>query len=116
MSVVCTATEDHAEVCDNLLTLEAMWDVCALYCHQKLFMLLPKTICKSIIQAPAHCKGQESYFCHGIDYCRFTVEKEGHRSLMWQPLSLPSHPQKSNSLDRKPIKRTLNSCDKDAEV
>ena len=82
MSVVCTATKDHAEVCDNLLTLETMWDVCAPYYHQKLFMLLPKTICKSTIQAPAHCKGQGSYLCHGIDDCRLTVGKEEHGGLL----------------------------------
>jgi hypothetical protein len=30
-------------------------------------------------------------------------------------IHLPTHPQ-SNSLDRKPLKRTLKNCSKDAEV
>lgn len=40
--------------------------------------------------------------------------RKGCGRLLWQPLLPP--PQKSNSLNRKPSKRTLKKCDKDAEV
>ena len=50
-------------------------------------------------------KMKKSYFCHVIDDCRLIVDKDGHRRLLRQPL--PQLPPKSDSLDRKPLKRTL---------
>lgn len=49
-------------------------------------VLLPETTWKPVIHASAHYKGQGSYFCSGIDDYRCTVEKKGHRKLLWQPL------------------------------
>lgn len=75
MSVVCTVTRNHTEVHDTC----RHWTPCG--CPYS--MLSPETICKSMIHAPTYCKGQGSYSCHGIDFCRCTVEKEGHKSLLW---------------------------------
>lgn len=66
-----------------------------------------------MLHVPADCKGQESYFCSGIEDCRLTVERdiEGFYDNSYLP-----HPQKSSTLDRKSSKRTLRNYDKDAGV
>jgi hypothetical protein len=62
MSVVCIATGDHAEVRGSCC--------CQKHCQNPWSMLL----------LTVQGKGA-SYLCSGIDDCRFTVEKEGHRRL-----------------------------------
>lgn len=39
------------------------------------------------------CKGQGSYFYSGITDCILTVEKKGHRRLLWQPRTHTTHPK-----------------------
>lgn len=78
VSMACAVlTRDHVEVRSTCWH----WRPCG--CPWS--MLLPKTMCKCMIRVPADCKGQRNYFC-SIDY-RFTIEKEGHRRLLWHPLS-----------------------------
>lgn len=53
----------------------------------------------------------------GTDDCRLTVEKEENRKLLGQPFTplhptSPHFPEKSSSLDRKSLKRTLKNCKK----
>lgn len=109
-------------------------DDCGLYWHQRAcwcpgYMLTPeimrmsvvpvvsRTMYRSMIHVSTNCNGQGNYICHHIDGYRFTVEKEEHRRLLWQPLHLPHCTSpKHNSLDRKSPKKTLENCDKDAEV
>lgn len=43
--------------------------------------LSPETRCKSLIHVPADCKGQGSFFCHGIDDRRVTIEKDTEASV-----------------------------------
>lgn len=81
-------------------------------------MLMPETMWMPVVHAvtrdyvevhdsvcaPADWKGQESYFCSGINDCGLKVEKEGHRRLLRQLLPL-SHPKEVTAwkerLDRK---------------
>lgn len=77
-------------------------------------MLRPETMWKAMICVPTDCKGQGSYLCSGVDDCRLSAGIEGHRRPLQWPLPRPT-PQ-SNSIDRKPSKRILTDCDKDAEV
>ena len=44
-----------------------------------------------------------------------SVEKERYKKASVTTLT-PTTPEKYNNLDRKPLKRTLKNCDKDAEV
>lgn len=63
-------------------------------------------------------KGKESTFVVG-PMTAYSVEKQFIESFSddsYRHLTQTHHPQKSNSLDIKPSKRTLKSCDKDAEV
>lgn len=78
-------------------------------------MLSSETMCMSMIYAHADGKEQKSNFCHGINDYRLTVEKEGHRRPMTTSM-VPTPPKICNSLDREPWKRTLENCDKGAEV
>lgn len=99
MFLICTAIADHSEV-------HGMgwgpWHVLMLESRCQWSVLSPETIRKSMIHSPADCKGQGSYFCHGFDDCRHSLEKEERRGLLW-------HLPQSNSLDRKPSKRTLKT-------
>lgn len=70
----------------------------------------PDTMWKFIIHVLADCRGQGSYFYSGIDGYRLTVEKDTEGFCDNPP------PPKKVNLDRKPSKRTLKNCDKDAEV
>ena len=78
-------------------------------------MLMPNayvtagTMCKSMLHAPADCKGKEATFA----MISMNVDAQlRHRRFCDNPTS-PS--QKSSSLGRKRLKRTLRNCDKDAE-
>lgn len=76
------------------------------------FVLLPEAILMSVAHAIAgnsvgvlfhpatDHKGQGSFFCSGMDDWRLTVKNERQR----------------NDLDRKPLKRTLGTCDRNAKV
>lgn len=75
-------------------------------------MLLSEAMWTSMIPAPTGCKGHGSYFCNGIDDSGSQLSKrdtEGFCDHLFPP-------PKSTSLDRKPSKKTLTKCDKDAEV
>lgn len=66
-----------------------------------------------MIQASAESKEQGSYFSSDIDDdFRHTIE-EGFCDNPHTPMTPPS---KSNSLERKPLKRTLKSYDSDADM
>lgn len=130
MSMVYAATQGDVDVCGQCCWLGSylgLWSYCKhshvdmSYFHQSPFwgpwhMLMPKTMWMSMIHALTGCKGQGSSFFSGINDCRHTVEKEEHRRLLWQPLSLqPTYPPKSNSLDRKLRDITLKTCDKEVK-
>lgn len=73
-------------------------------------MLIQETIQKSMTHVPTDSKGQGRYFCHSIDDCKLSVEKEEHKGLCDNSYFY-SHLRKSNSLDK-----TLKNCNEDAEV
>lgn len=64
-SVICIATGDHANVCG------LCWCQRPRGCSWS--MLLWGTMWKSIIHTATGCKGQRSFFCSGINVCRFKV-------------------------------------------
>lgn len=71
----------------------------------------------SVIHAPTDCEELRSYFRSGIDGCRLTVGHRNKRERGTQNASATTPlPPKSNSLDRKPLKKALKKCHKDAEV
>ena len=70
------------------------FDARGLCCHQRpcwglALVLMLETMWLSVIRAAADHKGQGSYFCSDIHDCRFTIEKEVHRRLLWRPLPPP---------------------------
>jgi hypothetical protein len=65
---------------------------------------------------PTDCKGQKTVLLQWFSNCSLTVGNEKHTGLLQQPL-LPTsiHPtpkKERNSLNRKPLKRTLKNSDK----
>lgn len=79
--------------------------------RMSVLLAVTETTWKSMIHAATGCYGQGSFFCSDIDYCRFTAENERHWRLLWQ---CPCPPP--NSLNRKPLKRSLKHCGMDGEV
>lgn len=80
----------------SVLSLEAIW--------------------RPMIRAPTYCKEQGGCFCCDLDECRCTDEREGHGRTCDNRYPHPPQPPESNSLERKPLKRTLKRCYGDAEV
>lgn len=65
-----------------------------LSCHWRSFwglwyVLMLGTTWISMVCARADWKGQGIYFCNDINVRRHTGEKEGHRRLLWQPITSP---------------------------
>lgn len=58
------------------------------------------------------------YFCSDIDDdYRYIVENKGScDNPDSHPKTTTTTPQKSSTIDRKPLRRTLKVCDKEAEV
>jgi hypothetical protein len=122
MSLVYADTKDCDGVCGPCYCRE-LCAICVLYCHGRLcwglwhvlmleaMWMSPETMWKSMLHAPTDCEKLRNYFRSGINDLILTAEKEGHRRLLWQ-----SNSPKSNSLDRKPLKKTIKNCPKDAEV
>ena len=90
--MVSVVSGGHIDVCGlfcNLRPYWCLWSCCAqgtcgymwLGCHQK-----PCRSPCSMVHAAADNKGQGSFFCSGIDDCRFTTESERHRRLCDNPL------------------------------
>lgn len=118
MSLVCDVTEGCDFVCGTCIIGGPRWCLWSILESMLRSMacvdagdhvcpwsvMSPDTMCKPMIYAPADYRGQGCYFLHGNDDHRLTVEKEGHKWL-WQPL-LPFLPNKSNSSDKKPLKKT----------
>lgn len=68
-----------------------------------------ETMWKPRTRAHTHCEGQGSYSCSGINDWRCIAGREEHTRPLWQPLP-PPHSTKSDSLERKPSRRTLKNC------
>lgn len=81
VSAVGIATRDHAEVCGTCWHWRPV-GYCVLCYNQK--------PCGSPWAVLLLCKGQGRFFCSGINDYILTVEKEGHRRVLWQPL--PTYP------------------------
>jgi hypothetical protein len=77
-----TSTGDHTEVLSLRVMLDTMW--------------------MSMIDAPTDGKDQGNYFCHGINDCRLTVEKDTE-GLYVKPYHYGSP---KLSLDRNPEKNS----------
>lgn len=58
--------------------------------------------------------GKESFFCGGVNDGRFITENERHEGFCDNCHHTPQ--KRRNSPYRKPLKRVLINCDKDAEV
>lgn len=79
-------------------------------------MLTSETMWQFVICATADCKGQGSYFRRSIGGCRFTVEREG-RERFFCDNAYPTPPaKKEDRLDRMPLKRTFENCDRDDAI
>lgn len=66
-----------------------------------------------MIYAPTNLKGQESYFCHGVDEYRLTAKRD-IVGLCDNTHPYFTPPPKCNSLYGKPLKRTFKNCSKNA--
>lgn len=95
--MVCTVTGDHADGLWSMLTPKAKW--------MSIHNLLLLTV-----------KHKEASFAV-VWTCRLTIEN-GRREGLWHVTTSPlsSITPKRNSLDRKPLKRTLKNCYGDAEM
>lgn len=95
--MVCTVTGDHADGLWSMLTPKAKW--------MSIYNLLLLTV-----------KHKEASFAV-VWTCRLTIEN-GRREGLWHVTTSPlsSITPKRNSLDRKPLKRILKNCYRDAEV
>lgn len=112
MSLICAAAEGCAVVCGLYCPWRLCWSVacadvgqCGCQWSMVLLEIHDSRFCwlKRVRTLPLHC----------IDDCRLRVGT-WRASVTTPTLTLDSTP-KSNNLDRKPSKKMLKTCDKDAE-
>lgn len=130
MSVAWAAIRGHVGACGSrchLRPCRCWWP----YYSQRICgclwpRLSPKVMCIPMVHAatgnhvlvfmfPLAVNGHVSFFCISINGWRLIIENETLKVFV-TPSPLPPPPPKRNSLNRKPLKRVLKNCDKDADM
>lgn len=78
------------------------------------YVLSPKTMCKSLIHALDDRKEATSEVVSMT--ADHSCEREAEKTSVTATLSPNPPTKKSRSLDRKPLERTLKTCERDAEA